>query len=399
MDEKTEKRIRKIRSQMILKKPFWGYCATYMELREGSTPTMGVDGKYLYYNPERVESLDDEELMWTIMHEVYHLAFGHVWRRGARDPDRWNFAADCVGNAHLKSEGLRQPEGTIFYEFPADARVITEAKGMSVEEVYSKIPPPMGGSGGAGGGGKMTMSSGDEVSGNLADDHDTWDKSGEDDETGLSKSQAAQKLREQWREYVSRARQVAKMQGFGMGSLEQDLDEMLNPKLPWQEWLRNCILSSAITDYRLVPANKKHLWRGLYLPSTYGESIEIAVAIDTSGSMSDEEVKYGMSEVRSVCEMFSDYRIHYFQCDYGVQLYEELTPYKELPRKIRGRGGTSFVPVFDAIQEKALNVSILVYFTDMMGTFPESAPMYPVLWVTTSGRHDAPFGQVISYER
>lgn len=401
MDEEVRRKITRARAQLIMHKSFWGYLACYLEPVEDRNlliKTAGVDGKYLYYDPDYIRELDMEYLQGLIGHEVYHAGFGHIWRRGARDPIRWNIAADIVANTHLLAEGFKLPPGGVMENASRDD--IEEVRKLSVEEAYEKIEVKVAKGGKGKGKGDISLPGGDAaLDGDLLDDHDVWDRAG-DEKGELEKSQAKKELAQKWREYVSRARQIVKSQGKGMGSMDEMVDELLEPRLPWQELLRNFVLSTIRSDYRLIPPAKKHIWRGIYLPSTYGETIEIAVAIDTSGSMSDEEVIGAVSEVCGICEQFQDYTIHYYQCDYGLQLYEEIRPYTEIPKKIRGRGGTSFVPVFRDIAEKGLNISCLVYFTDLMGDFPEQTPIeYSVLWIASGGKEEAPFGTVVKYNR
>jgi predicted metal-dependent peptidase len=246
-----------------------------------------------------------------------------------------------------------------------------------------------------------------EVKGEVKDDHSQWGKAGGNGDTGskeleewgksLANAQRrVEELADKWKHWVSQARQIAKSQGVGMGSLESEIDELLEPKLPWRELLRNFILASTKSNYRICPPNRRHIWRGLYLPSIYGEDIEVGFAIDTSGSMSDEDIKEGLSEVKSICEQFESYTVHLFQCDYGIQEYRELTAYDfDFPDKIKGRGGTSFVPVFEDIAERNITLACLVYVTDGYGTFPEIPPEYPVIWLTHSKDVEFPFGEVI----
>ena len=78
--------------------------------------------------------------------------------------------------------------------------------------------------------------------------------------------------------------------------------------------------------------------------------------------------------------------------------YSVLTSYEgEIPRKMLGRGGTDFRPPFQFVEDKSLDISTLVYFTDGMGTFPEEPP-YPTAWVMTTDV-EPPFGEIIRYER
>jgi predicted metal-dependent peptidase len=194
---------------------------------------------------------------------------------------------------------------------------------------------------------------------------------------------------------VATAETQARMQGKFPAHLESVVGEMLQPKLDWKSILRDMITSCAKSDYRLMPPNKKHLWRGIYLPSIAGEEIRIACAIDSSGSISDDEIQDFLSEVKGICESYDDFTLHLLVADAAVHQQVELHPFDPLPTTVHGRGGTSFVP---AIQEaeKLEGISSLVYFTDLYGDFPPKEPNVPVIWVCTTDQKP-PWGYLIPY--
>lgn len=405
MNEEIRKKITRARSQLILHKPFWGYLATYLEpVEDENCPTMGTDGKYLYYNPNYVNSLDMETLQGTLAHEVFHPAFGHIWRRSAREPIRFNIACDAVANAWLFTEGFKLSVGVILSG--CSHQELEEVKKLSAEEVYEKLKMPPGGGKGKGQdkqkGSTISTQGGDiSADGNQFDDHTVWDKKG-DGEGWLEKTK---NMEQEWREKVSRARQIVKSQGKGMGNVDEIVDELLEPKMDWRQFLRNCILSSTITDYRLYPPNKKHLHRGIYLPSTYGEEVEVVFVTDTSGSMSTEEIRDALSELKGIVDQFSSFKVWYVECDWGIQRILELTPYSydlDEIKKVRGRGGTRFpvCEIAQSIEERGGNMTCMVYFTDGYGSVEGPAVTFPVIWLVCQKSDFSPeFGTVVQYAR
>lgn len=405
MSTEVERKIVKARVQLLLHKPFFGFLSTYLDPVEVSNmimPTMGVDGKHLFYDKNFVEKATNTEIQTIIAHEILHLALGHIWRKGSRNemvllPNgtpilKWNIATDAIVNYHLTQQGFNLPENTV---------QMREAENLSAEELYSKIKPEQ-------------MS----VSMSIMDDHDSWNKAGEKgkgkgkgegegkegigDDAGEAFKELEKKAKElesKWKQLTAQARQIQKTQGKGMGSLEELIDDLIEPSVSWREVLRNAVISVVKNDYRIIPPNKKHLWRGMYLPSTFGEEIEIAYFIDTSGSMSTEEVKEGLSELKGVCDSFPSYKIHFYQGDYSIQEYKEITSYNfDFPKKIRGRGGTSFIPVFKDIDERGIRPSILILFTDGWGDIPKSRPPYVVMWLITEegAKEDSGYWQQMS---
>jgi predicted metal-dependent peptidase len=411
MDEEVRKKITRARSQLIMHKPWWGYLSTYLEPKEDKNllfNSMGTDGKNLYYDPDFVRNLDMEQLQTVLAHEIYHAAFGHIWRRGVREPIRWNLASDCVANSHLLAEGFKLPSGGLLANAPND--VVEEARKLSVEEAYEKIKveKQKGGGQGKGEKGCITLPCGDDTNldGELLDDHDVWDKAGEG-KSELEKSQAKKEPEQKWREYVSRARQIVKSQGKGMGNMDDLIDELLEPRMNWREFLRNFLLSSVISDYQLCPPSKRHLWRSIYLPSVKKEEeVEVIFVCDTSGSMSTEELRDGLSEVKGICEQFGGFRIWYVECDWDIQRITELTPYTcnlDEIKKVRGRGGTCF-PVQNIVSkvkdEHNGNPSAIIYFTDSFGDVAGDDPGLPVFWLVCqeNERFKPEFGTVVKYD-
>ena len=124
-------RIARQRTELVLSQPFFGALALRLNVREDpSAKTFWVDGETLGYNPTYMESLSDLEVRGVVAHEVLHVANGHCWRQGARDPDRWNDACDYAINPIVLSSGMVLPKGAL-----VDPRYT----GKSAEEIYGLL--------------------------------------------------------------------------------------------------------------------------------------------------------------------------------------------------------------------------------------------------------------------
>lgn len=99
-------------------------------IEELSIKTAGTDGDNIYYNPNFMSSLTEEEQVFILAHEVYHIAFNHVFRSEGKDKKLWNIAADAVANANIKKDGLPIVKGGVDIE---------EAINYDVEEMYEKL--------------------------------------------------------------------------------------------------------------------------------------------------------------------------------------------------------------------------------------------------------------------
>jgi predicted metal-dependent peptidase len=194
-----------------------------------------------------------------------------------------------------------------------------------------------------------------------------------------------------------------KLRGTMRGLMEGEFKKAGGGEVPWRTLLSRFFTGLRRDNYRLMPPNKKHIWNGLYLPSigSPGPS-HIVVAIDTSGSMSDRELGLILAELDKL-RSATECRLTLIQCDADIQKVEEFDEYSATNfdrMRMYGRGGTRFEPVFDWIKEKSrqgvFTFDTLIYLTDGFGSFPQTPPSYPVLWIMTPHCiQQVPFGEVI----
>ena len=123
--------VESIKRRLLVKYPFFGsVVANSNFIAEPAVATAGTDGKNIYYNPNFVESITDEEQTFIFAHEICHIAFEHIFRSEGKDKDLWNIATDSVVNAFLKQDGLPMVEGGVD---------IPEAINYDAEEMYKKL--------------------------------------------------------------------------------------------------------------------------------------------------------------------------------------------------------------------------------------------------------------------
>ena len=120
-----------IKRRLLVKYPFFGsVVANSNFIAEPAVGTAGTDGKTIYYNPNFIELITDEEQTFIFAHEICHIAFDHIFRSEGKDKDLWNIATDSVVNAFLKQDGLPIVEGVVD---------IPEAINYVAEEMYKKL--------------------------------------------------------------------------------------------------------------------------------------------------------------------------------------------------------------------------------------------------------------------
>ena len=376
----TKTKLTKARTRLVLSQPFFGSLALRMGLIENlAIETMATNGRDVYFNPSFVDGLSMDELVGVLAHEVMHPACNHHTRRGGRDAERWNIAADYAINPVLIDNGFTLPE---------EALLDPAYSGMSAEAIYNRLPPDQSGGGGQDG----TEPNPDP--GRCGGVMDAPGKAGNPSPAELASAEA------EWRQAVAQSAAIAKNAGKLPGDLARIVDEVLHPKADWREILRRFVEMSAKQEYRWTPPNRRFVHQGMYLPSCRSEQMPpIAVAIDTSGSVSQSEMNQFAAEITSILEDCTPEEIHVLYCDSRLRNAETFSPH-DLPIELhpRGGGGTDFRPPFAWLDEAEIAPVCMVYLTDLYcSSYPEE-PAYPTLWVTTTAPghvSEPPFGEVV----
>ena len=378
---KASDKFTKARAGLVLDHPFFGSLALRLTPVEDATfPTAATDGREIRYNPEFVDGLSLDALKGVICHEIMHCANQHHTRRDEREARKWNMAADYAINPLIVGCGMALPEGALVDAQYAD---------LSAEQIYSRLPA---GEEGEDGGGK-----GDGKGNDPGGCGGVMDAPG--DEPGQAASQAEmEQAAQEWKVAVVQAATQAKAMGQLPGNIERAVADLVEPVHDWREILRRFVDSNARNDYQWFPPNRRHIGNGMILPSLRSQELKnVTMALDTSGSISDNDLAAFEAEVRSIVEDFrADTTVIY--CDSTVQSVEHFdadTPVKLSPK---GGGGTDFRPPFDHIEQNGEYPVCMIYQTDgACNRFPEPPP-YPVLWVLTrkNERFDPPFGEVVS---
>jgi predicted metal-dependent peptidase len=362
--------------------------------------TMATDGYHVFYNPEWTSRLEDAELCGVLAHEVLHVLLEHPDRRASREPELWNAACDYAINALLREQGFQLPEGGLY--LPAFA-------GMPAERIYEKLiqfpdlaalhrKPPSGryGTSGARDDDEYDLPGSVPAAGaDLLDPNDPRVRPLRDADT----PDAAQRA-----ELCAELRRAAasKLHGNAAAWMAQECSAADASRVDWRATLRQWLSERIKSDWSLWPCSKKHIHRGLYLPSSGIQAPgHIVFAIDTSGSMNSHALSELIAELRAFRETFPS-KLTVVQADAAVrdvQTYGELDG-TEIPKTMtmRGRGGTDFRPVFEWVEEHAPD-ALIIYATDGYGTYPESAGARATIWLLTQPSVVAskvPFGSVVS---
>lgn len=355
----------KARTALILDAPFYGQLALRLNMVENNgIKTMAVNGKTIFYNADFVEKLQPELVKSAIGHEVLHCVFGHIGRLDGRDQRKWNRAGDYVINHVLKESNFQIGDNWLYNPQYAN---------MSADEIY-----------------KLLDDSQD-------DKDDPFDEviPGGQDGSGEGVDANAEAL--DWRIATIAAANKAKEFGKLPGSLERFVEQFVKPKANWRDLLRNFITEITKNDYAWSRPNRRFLAQGIYLPGLFSESMgEIAVAIDTSGSIDQKTLNKFGSEISAIVDSVRPNRIHVIYCDSHVNHVDTFEQNDELKFKLHGGGGTDFRPPFEYLKENNITPACFIYLTDLYGPIGD-APHYPVLWACINS-NQAPWGTTICIE-
>lgn len=370
MTQKIDK-LAKSKAVLIMDHPFFASLLLSIPMIEDATvKTMETDGAEIRYNPTFLEKMTQPETTFVLAHETLHGVFLHMFRRGARTPNRWNIAADYVINDLLVSEGIgSMPSGCLH-----DSNLVKQGNGTA-EGVYGILPEDSEGKGPGDAGGAM-----DHV------------KDAAQDEATNAAKEADMRVR------VVQAANAAKMQGKLSEGLERIAKEMTRSRTDWRAVLRRFFTERAKTDWSFARPKRRFMAEDFLLPSLHGEAMGcIVVPIDCSGSITEELLSRFGSEINAIKEDVKPSKVVviYFdsevlRCDsFGADEPIQLTPI--------GGGGTMFSPVFKYIEENALDPMACVFLTDLHCSDFGQCPSYPVLWASI-GADKAPFGEVLKID-
>ena len=404
----AKNRLVRARVQLILEQPFFGTLATELELVERKDlpfKTAATDGRHLFYDPDYVMKATDKHLEAVVAHETLHIALGCFWRRGHREPMLWGAAHDFVINLQLKDNGFEFPVGDA--KTKKDGWLLDEKYcGWHTEAVYDDLKREMQKKQGKGreegknpkGCGMLDFDGADSRAGK--------DKSGEKcpcgGEHGAGEAPADQERR--WKRLLARAAAAAKQAGKMPAGMDRYIDDLLEAKIRWTEYIHQFVVSKGKSDYRWLPPNKRHIHNGLYLPSIFGKSVGKGVLIlDTSGSIDEEQLRRVLSECKSIFGSFDEFELHVYSCDAEIGGYVALSqfdPWDGIKTAIKGGGGTCMKPVFDDIQKRDLRPDWGIIFTDMdiYDLREIKEPPYPFLWCVNNHVNTPPWGQHLVVE-
>lgn len=423
------KRLLLSRLRILCNNGFYGLLLMHMNYGlDEECQTAYTDGKNIRFSPIFMDSLNDDELDFVMMHEILHVVLQHCFRGENKESKRYNIACDIVVNSNiLKSNKMDLKSISIHNEGPSMHIAPDGKEGFeyTAEQVYEMLPPmrkdgktqklpgnnkDIGGKcedecDSQRGGFALGRAQHEEVDetkypkdkNQTLDDHTKWREVEDDDQ-----------LRDVW---VKRLQDVCKIVEIrdtisGRGTLpmfaKRMLKELDKSQIDWRTIL-NEFIQEEVVDYSFTPPDRRFEDSPFFLPDFNETDIKpekILFMIDTSASMTDNMVAAAYTEVKGAIDQFDGKLVGWLGFfDAAIiepQPFESKSEFKMI--KAAGGGGTDFQIIFEYVHKHMqddLPISIII-FTDGYAPFPKEhlAMNIPVLWLLNNEKAEPPWGKI-----
>jgi predicted metal-dependent peptidase len=353
------------RAWLLRERPYFSSLILALQPRiDEEIRTMAVDARgRLYIAPEFLERISIAEAAGVLLHEGLHILFSHFQRRGDRDPQAWNIAADLEINDDILKDRIPLPKEGIW---PSKFGL---PENLLAEEYYDRFPVQ-------------------EIEIGEMDLDPRGDGDGEG-EGGLSEAQL-DVIRRRVAEAV--AEQARRQPGSVPAGLERWARELLSPSIPWQKVLSSLVRGALLRargrqDYRLDGRNRRQSLSPVVLPRLRSPEPRILVLIDASGSVQDQELGQFLAEIAGIVRAIGA-GVDVASGDTELQSFERgvLDPRKV---RVRGGGGTDLGEILTQVRGKG-RWDLVVVLTDGWTPWPDSNPLAPVPVVVATTDKDGP---------
>ena len=355
---------------LILKEPFYGlFLVGLNKTFRTDIPTAGVSkngiGVQLSVNPEFFSNLPDLHKIGLLKHELLHISFGHLVMRDIySDHKLFNIAADLEINQYIEETHL--PEGGVTLDSFPELKLPKKAGTRKYYELLEQDCK----------GGKPCKSLGtllNQMDGESQYCHKTWEEF--DELTEADKKLVQKQVEHQLKETADQTEKRCGSIPGELADLIHRLTHIEPPSFDWKGYLKRFVGNSSICYTKKLRRkfNKRYTeMAGLKVKFKNN----ILVGVDTSGSVSNSELKEFMNELVHMHK--TGHKITVAQCDTQINSVEAFNPRKDW--EIKGRGGTDFQPVIDLYNQKKGKYTALIYLTDGEAYTPEDCPKN-ALWV------------------
>lgn len=329
---------------------------------DDSQPTAYTNGRVVGWNPDWYLALDREERVFVAAHESMHVISKHLGRGKGKINRLWQAACDYWINDMLVMQGMKMPKCGGLHDM--------RFRGMTVTGIYDLL-----------------------VKENFEPPIDMWEDLRDPEADPLTHEREVQDM-------LLRAATIAKMSRHGAGAIPGDiqimLQDMLDPKLPWTTILSRWLHARIRSGYDYGKPNKR-FFPDVFLPSRYSKGLKnLTVFMDVSSSVEDYQFNHMASELAGVIKRFKPEitLVTFNSVITGVHKIKSVAELKAV--KFTGRGGTDPECIFDWIEEKKPDASIV--FTDGEFRWRRDKLSRELVWIINDNPDfEARFGKAIHY--
>jgi predicted metal-dependent peptidase len=362
VDRDVREKLITARVGLLLRASFFGNLATRLKLVNADEwcSTAATDGRHFYYNSRFIQMLRPKEIEFLFGHEVLHCVYDHFGRRGNRDPQLFNIANDFAVNADLIKHRVGEKITTV------PCLHDTKYDGMSSEEIYDILYEKAE---------KIDIS---DLLDKMIDEHldGEGDADGDGDGDQEGKGKGRPKLsdadRQAIKDEIKEAMLAAAATTDGAGNIPAGvmrmIKELTEPQMNWRELLRMNLESTIKSDYTWMRPSRRGWHMEAVMPGRKNdEMIDIAIAIDTSGSIGEKMLKDFLGEIQGIMDSFPAYKIHVVSFDtdtYNPVQYDSDNLDSIVDYEPAGGGGTDFDAIYRYLKDQDIQPRRLVVFTD-----------------------------------
>lgn len=410
------------RMRILCNHGFYGLLLMHMiySIDEGCE-TAYTDGERIAFSPTFLEELSDKELDFVMMHEILHVVLRHCLRGEDKDNERYNIAADIVINSTIMHENDDKESSITLSKYGESMHIAPDGKEgylYTAEEVYEMLQSKQKDSDS---GNKKSKKAGNVASKNGRaekvqqsrknmdkpvakrwDDHSQWGKFEEDS-----------KLRDVWVKNFAECceainvREALNNRGTLPMFAQRMLEKLKKPQTDWRTIL-NDFIQEEICDYSFSPPDRRFQDSPFFLPdfNEMGKNdnvSDILFFIDTSGSISDNDMTTAFSEIKGAIDQY-DGKLKGWLGFFDAAIIEPkpFSSFEEfIVIKPAGGGGTDFQIIFEYVDQhmKDKEPNCIIILTDGCAPFPkeELANDIPVLWLINNQDVTPPWGKVARF--
>jgi len=375
----VQEKITYAKVRLLIRHKLFGALLLEFPIKESaSVPTMMTNNIDIFYNKDFVDGLTKNQVMTCLLHELEHILFKHFMRfsikniKKPEDAKMLNYALDYAINSIIINE--MAPRDNLL-EFPKGVLYDEKFKGWNAEKILAYLKEEqknnpqesekrMQSSPGDFGQFDDHLSSSQMTGDTITNTKNKTGKSAQDQQNDIDKKifKAASALN-------------AKDRGEVPAEMQRMIDEYmeeLEGHVDWKRYIKRKIQEVGRGQYTTSKINRAYFPYGLYLPGQTGSKAKIALALDTSGSIGNDDIVEFLGELKSMLRMMPFLEIVLYGCDSKIHGKARIKGQKNFRNSVNkvltGGGGTSFIPVFkDLAKSKDKDIKCLFYFTDGYG--------------------------------